>query len=122
MTILNKLRAVLISFIAIASLFFLVVNCSSTESISDEETIDPNGNNEEVAIYADINFSNWKITLPIDANNNGSPDEYQPSQLVNNGYRTLTQVKPFISLGRKTYSFISSSQFKTVKLRSVCCI
>ena len=52
MTILNKLRAVLISFIAIASLFFLVVNCSSTENISEEETIDPNGNNEEVAIYA----------------------------------------------------------------------
>ena len=127
-TILNKLKAVLISFIAVASLFFLVVNCSSTEYISDEETIDPNGNNEEVAIYADINFSNWKITLPIDANNNGSPDEYQPSQLVNNGYRTLTQVKPFMyddttdaSIVFYTYPAVSTanSSYSRTELREL---
>lgn len=46
--------------------------------------------------YAVIDFSNWKLTLPVDENNNGSPDEYQPSELVEYGYQTLAAVKPFM--------------------------
>ncbi|MEM6684286.1 MAG: polysaccharide lyase family 7 protein [Bacteroidota bacterium] len=46
--------------------------------------------------YADIDFSNWKVTLPVDENNNGRPDEYQPNELVNLGYQTLTPVQPYM--------------------------
>jgi hypothetical protein len=56
----------------------------------DEDIVD------NTSQYANIDFSNWKLTLPVDENNNGSPDEYQPSQLINNGYRTLEAVMPFM--------------------------
>lgn len=46
--------------------------------------------------FAHIDFSNWKITLPVDENNNGSPDEYQPSSLVAGAYRTNAHIKPFM--------------------------
>lgn len=55
-----------------------------------EETTDP------TPAYADIDFSHWKITLPVDNDNNGSPDEYQPSSLVNYGYQSITQLKEFL--------------------------
>ena len=37
-----------------------------------------------------------KVTLPIDENNNGKPDEYQPASLKNFGYQTLEPVMPFM--------------------------
>lgn len=37
---------------------------------------------------ANIDFTNWKVTLPIDIDNNGSPDEIMPGGLINNRYRT----------------------------------
>ena len=46
--------------------------------------------------YADIDFSNWKVTLPVDTDNNGSPDEYQPGELVNDAYRDLEEIKEFM--------------------------
>lgn len=76
--------------------------CSSSDPIIEEEIQDVeiiDDTPEPVTstpIYANIDFSNWKVTLPVDQNNNGGPDEYQPSQLINNGYRTLEPVKPFM--------------------------
>ena len=46
--------------------------------------------------YANINFANWKVTLPVDADNSGSPDEYSAAQLQNGGYRSLTPVIPYM--------------------------
>jgi len=60
-----------------------------TDSTDDSDPVDP-------ISYADINFSNWKVTLPVDENSNGSPDEYQPSELVNGAYRSNTAIQPFM--------------------------
>ncbi|WP_435133092.1 polysaccharide lyase family 7 protein [Formosa sp. A9] len=65
---------------------------SSVNQESEEVIIEP----VEEVTYANIDFSNWKLTLPIDANDNGSPDEYQPSQLINKGYRSLRSIQPFM--------------------------
>lgn len=77
----------------------LIFNCSKNNVIDNQ-----NENNEEVieeiedeiVEFADIDFSNWKVTLPVDEDNNGRPDEYQPSQLINFGYQTLEAVQPFM--------------------------
>lgn len=61
------------------------------DNIKEEETI-----NQNAIEYADIDFSNWKVTLPVDENNDGSPDEYQPNQLINGGYRNIAAVKSFM--------------------------
>ncbi|MGB3606246.1 MAG: polysaccharide lyase family 7 protein [Psychroserpens sp.] len=71
------------------------------EVIDDDDTIDNDDDDDdnddnESSIYASIDFSNWKVTLPIDANNNGSPDEYQPDELMNFGYQTLQAVQPYM--------------------------
>ncbi len=86
-----------INYIVCGIFYVLIFACSS----SDEIIENPISQNEEeqppvTAIYADIDFSNWKVTLPVDMNNNGGPDEYQPSQLINNGYRILSEVRPFM--------------------------
>ena len=47
-------------------------------------------------VLTDIDFSNWKLTLPIDEDENGSPDEYYPSDLVDNGYRSLNPILPYM--------------------------
>lgn len=62
----------------------------------DPNGSDNNGSNNNTTVYADIDFSNWKLTLPVDENNNGSPDEYQPSALVNYGYQTNESIQPFM--------------------------
>jgi len=76
------------------------IGCSENEEADDENVIvieEEEEEEEETSIeYADINFSNWKVTLPVDENNNGGPDEYQPSQLVNFGYQTLEAVIPYM--------------------------
>ncbi|RAV28804.1 polysaccharide lyase family 7 protein [Sinomicrobium soli] len=46
--------------------------------------------------YADIDLSHWKITLPADLDHNGKPDEYQPGDLVNYGYRDIAALSPFM--------------------------
>lgn len=81
----------------------VVLGCSSSDEVTpdtepeDVDVVDENpGPIEPAPLYANIDFSHWKVTLPVDENNNGSPDEYQPSQLINNGYRTLKAVKPYM--------------------------
>lgn len=83
-----------------------IISCEKNEELNRPSPNGSNGNNqnnddgdgdaETEPVYADINFSNWKVTLPIDANNNGSPDEYQPNELKNFGYQTLESVQPFM--------------------------
>ena len=75
-----------------------VLGCSKTNNNGDDTdiVIIDDDEPEETNQYADIDFSNWKVTLPIDENNNGSPDEYQPGVLVNYGYQTLEAVQPFM--------------------------
>ena len=86
--------------------FFILIGCSqenetqnrpvssgSEAVVSIDETSSP-GDQENT--YASIDFSNWKLTLPVDENNNGSPDEYLPVSLVNGAYRSNNQIKPFM--------------------------
>lgn len=79
----------------------LIISCSSNEG-SAPPYYDPSGGNSggdgssEVDQYAEINFSNWKLTLPVDEDENGSPDEYYPSDLVDNGYRSLDPILPYM--------------------------
>ncbi|MDA9576095.1 polysaccharide lyase family 7 protein [Flavobacteriaceae bacterium] len=79
----------------------MIISCSSNEG-SDPPYYDPSGGNSggdgssEVDQYAEINFSNWKLTLPVDEDENGSPDEYYPSDLVDNGYRSLDPILPYM--------------------------
>jgi len=84
-------------FIPILFLALFLINCGGT---GDPEIpfYDPNGSNNDdnTLQYANIDFSNWKLTLPVDEDNNGKPDEYQPDQLINNGYRSLSAVQPFM--------------------------
>ncbi|WP_298755220.1 polysaccharide lyase family 7 protein [uncultured Psychroserpens sp.] len=120
-------------------LFLLViVGCSSeNETPNDVDVLDEVVENEEeeeeeeqeeTPVYADIDFSNWKVTLPIDANNNGSPDEYQPDELMNFGYQTLEPVQPFMyddtidsSLVFYTYPDVSTtnSSYSRTELREL---
>uniref|UniRef100_UPI00404AA84A polysaccharide lyase family 7 protein n=1 Tax=Flavobacterium sp. TaxID=239 RepID=UPI00404AA84A len=104
---------------------------------SDSHTTKPTGeiNNpiqddviENHSPYANIDFSNWKITLPVDENNNGSPDEYQPSHLINFGYQTLVPVMPFMyddtsdkSIVFHTYPAVSTanSNYSRTELREL---
>jgi hypothetical protein len=67
---------------------------SNTDTPTPPDTTPPN--TPPVINYADIDFSSWKVTLPVDENNNGGPDEYQPDELVNFGYQTLAPVQPFM--------------------------
>lgn len=62
------------------------------EVISEEEEEEENTS----SVFAPINFSNWKVTLPIDEDNNGKPDEYQPDQLVDFGYQEITSIQPYM--------------------------
>ena len=79
----------------------MIISCSSNEG-SAPPYYDPSGGNSggdgssEVDQYAEINFSNWKLTLPVDEDENGSPDEYYPSDLVDNGYRSLDPILPYM--------------------------
>jgi len=85
----------------LASVF--VVGCSNNDELDPPTGTTPSTPSSDVPAeetpvvnYADIDFSNWKVTLPVDENNNGSPDEYQPNELINFGYQTLTPVQPFM--------------------------
>ena len=75
--------------------FFIITSCTSKEeNLTSDPTNGGDTNENPTVNYADIDFSNWKVTLPVDENNNGSPDEYQPSVLVNNAtYSTETTIE-----------------------------
>lgn len=95
-----KIKTVLI----LLSLLFINCSTNNTENPEDNNIIitdDENSNEEEEdddqsQSYANINFTNWKVTLPVDEDNNGKPDEYQPDELVNLGYQTLDAVQPYM--------------------------
>jgi len=78
--------------------FLLCISCSEKDSETPLiiEEIEEEIDDTETTTYSDINFSNWKLTLPIDENNNGSPDEYQPDVLVNGGYRNIAAIAPYM--------------------------
>jgi hypothetical protein len=113
---------------------FVSFNCSDSVNEDFEEEIivieeeEEEEEQEETIEFANIDFSNWKVTLPVDENNNGSPDEYQPSQLINFGYQTLTPVMPFMyddiedsSLVFYTYPDVSTtnSSYSRTELREL---
>jgi hypothetical protein len=81
-------------------LAFLSVNnaCSNSDDSKPEETVIDDSDNDPQASteYADIDFSHWKITLPVDLNNDNKPDEFQPSSLINFGYQTQENLIPFM--------------------------
>lgn len=90
----------LYKYLSLAFVFhFVLYNCSSTDEIVQPENnmaINPQVASNPMSPFVNISFANWKLTLPIDANNNGSPDEYSAAQLNNLGYRTLVPIKPFM--------------------------
>lgn len=110
-----RIRVTLLSIFLI--LFF--VECSSNDNSREFEPFTDDGeiiNDDEIPVpenYADIDFSNWKVTLPVDENNNGSPDEYQPSELVNGGYRTNASIQPYM------YDDVSDSSIEFYTLPGV---
>lgn len=92
-----------------ASLLFCLVVFGSCTSSDEDATQEPETvvapKEEEIIVdvpttptanFANIDFKNWKVTLPIDENKDGSPDEYAPSFLVNFGYQTKEQIKPYM--------------------------
>lgn len=81
------------------SIIVLIVTlgCSNNSNVDDnDDIINEEEEPEQTSQYAEIDFSNWKVTLPVDENNNGSPDEYYPHELINYGYQTIEAVKPFM--------------------------
>ncbi len=125
-------KGVIFSLLGIA-----FINCSSNDNLdkpilTNTETpttpTQPTEPTQPVVNYADINFSNWKVTLPVDENNNGRPDEYKPEDLINFGYQTLTPVQPFMyddtedeSLVFYTYpeSSTTNSSYSRTELREL---
>ncbi|WP_299098476.1 polysaccharide lyase family 7 protein [uncultured Winogradskyella sp.] len=86
-----SLRLIVISLICSG----FIVACAKNDKDEDVEFIFESTDDDPV-IYANIDFSNWKVTLPVDENNNGGPDEYQPSELINGGYRTNASILPYM--------------------------
>lgn len=85
--------------ILILGIALMTVNCANNDELERPTPTAVEPTVEEtptVTNYADINFSNWKVTLPVDENNNGKPDEYQPAELINFGYQTLAPVQPYM--------------------------
>ena len=79
-------------------ILLIIFGCSKNEDIPSDPLVIVviEEEEEEEEIFASIDFSNWKVTLPVDEDNNGSPDEYQPNLLVDFGYQTLEAVKPYM--------------------------
>ncbi|WP_411894750.1 polysaccharide lyase family 7 protein [Winogradskyella sp. A2] len=80
-------------------LFLISISCSSNSDLdrpSGSNTDNGNDDNPDVVVYADVDFSNWKVTLPVDEDNNNKPDEYQPDELKNFGYQDLEPVQPYM--------------------------
>ncbi|CAL2079017.1 Poly(Beta-D-mannuronate) lyase [Tenacibaculum sp. 190524A05c] len=84
--------------IVLFAIIFLFISCGSDEVTQDNSTDGSSDNPVEdpAPSFADINFSNWKVTLPVDENNDGKPDEYKPKDLMDFGYQSLNSVKPFM--------------------------
>lgn len=82
-------------------LFLIGISCSKNGDLdrptaSNTTNNDDTGNTDDTVVYADVDFSNWKVTLPVDEDNNNKPDEYQPDELKNFGYQNLEPVQPYM--------------------------
>ena len=79
-------------------LLMILMSCSksSEDNVQSQPYIPNNTQNDDATNYANVNFSNWKLTLPVDEDNNGKPDEYQPQELINLGYQNLLPVQPYM--------------------------
>ena len=86
------------------NIFIFLILCACSKEVAQntegsgsvDDVSDPIDDTPVEVVLADIDFSNWKLTLPIDENNNGSPDEYQPDVLMNLGYQTLESILPYM--------------------------
>lgn len=79
------------------NIFIFLILCACSKEVAQNTVVsDPIDDTPVEVVLADIDFSNWKLTLPIDENNNGSPDEYQPDVLKNLGYQTLESILPYM--------------------------
>ncbi|MDB9954650.1 polysaccharide lyase family 7 protein [Flavobacteriaceae bacterium] len=86
------------------NIFIFLILCACSKEVAQntegsepvDDVSDPIDDIPVESVLADIDFSNWKLTLPVDENNNGSPDEYQPDVLINLGYQTLDSVVPYM--------------------------
>ncbi|HCE53475.1 MAG TPA: polysaccharide lyase family 7 protein [Lutibacter sp.] len=84
------------TLLLVLGILLLGQSCGKNEAdIADVEIIvdelpDP------IREYADIDFSHWKITLPVDLNNDNKPDEFQPSSLINYSYQKEANLKQFM--------------------------
>lgn len=68
------------------------MSCTTNGTVKDESV-----KKEDIANnYANINFSNWKVTLPVDLNNDGNPDEYGTQYLIDYGYQKNASIKNFM--------------------------
>jgi len=86
----------------LAFLLIFSISCSNNDELDRPEPVntdtptDPVDPTTPIVNYADIDFADWKVTLPVDENNNGSPDEYPPTDLINFGYQTLAPLQPYM--------------------------
>ena len=79
------------------NIFIFLILCACSKEVAQNTSVsDPIDDTPVEVVLADIDFSNWKLTLPIDENNNGSPDEYQPDVLKSLGYQTLESILPYM--------------------------
>lgn len=83
-------------FFSIVVVTLWLTSCSSEKNDQIIDVINPVENPQDTQEYANIDFSHWKITLPVDLNNDSRPDEYQPSSLINHGYQTIEALQPFM--------------------------
>lgn len=65
-------------------LFTMILGCAN--QVQDLEDVPEN-------IFGPIDLSQWKLTLPVDNNGDGKPDEYEPPEL--NKYPEIPEVKPY---------------------------
>lgn len=96
----SKKVVLAVKLLLVSNLLFVSSCSKNNESTNKPEPTTTNTtgneNDDNTVTYADIDFTNWKVTLPIDENNNGKPDEYLPSDLINLSYQTLEPVIPFM--------------------------
>lgn len=79
-------------------LFFLILiqSCSNSNDEITDTIVVPDNPVIVTSNFANIDLKNWKLTIPLDSDNNGSPDEYSAAQIENGAYRNLSPVKPFM--------------------------
>ncbi len=111
----KHLKILLIAF----SFSIVLTSCDNeeAETVDRIQVVDPNnggnnnGNSGNTGNDELIDFSNWKVTLPVDVNNDSSPDEYMPAQLVNGRYKTLSAISEHMFDDQDGDGIIFQTQF-----------